>query len=102
MKNKYLPGVVKMQIDINHIAKLSRLEFNDEQITLFEKQMKDIVKMVEQLDADNDADIGINPNDPMTLRDDVVSDSYPREKILSNAPMVEAGCFVVPKTVDAD
>jgi Asp-tRNA(Asn)/Glu-tRNA(Gln) amidotransferase C subunit len=37
----------------------------------------------------------------MTLREDVAkTDKFKREELLSNAPFVESGCIVVPKTVD--
>lgn len=91
-----------MEIDIKHIAKLSRLQFTDEQIKVFEKQMQDIVKMVEKLGSSENDNLALNPDDPMVLREDISVASYARDKILLNAPMVEAGCFVVPKTVDAD
>ena len=35
----------------------------------------------------------------MTLREDVVEPSLPRDEVLKNAPQVVAGCVVVPKTV---
>ena len=38
-----------MKIDIAHIAKLSRLHFEPEQIAKFEKDMESIVAMVDHL-----------------------------------------------------
>ena len=66
-----------MKIDIAHIAKLSRLHFEPEQIAKFEKDMESIV------------------------REDVAKDhKFKREEMLANAPEVQAGCLVVPKTVE--
>jgi len=36
----------------------------------------------------------------MALREDEVRPSFPRGEILANAPQTEAGCIVVPKTVE--
>ena len=37
----------------------------------------------------------------MTLREDIaVTNKFKREELLSNAPEVQAGCLVVPKTVE--
>ena len=71
-----------MKIDIAHIAKLSRLHFEPEQIAKFEKDMESIVAMVDHLP-------------------DVAKDhKFKREEMLANAPEVQAGCLVVPKTVE--
>ena len=91
-----------MKIDIKHIAKLSRLRLDDEQTNKFQKQMQDIVTMVESLCYVSGEDLSLNPDNTMKLRKDVIEQSLSRKDILSNAPSVEAGCFVVPKTVDAE
>ena len=48
-----------------------------------------------------DGDVDLNPEDAMTLREDkAVTDKFRREELLANAPEVQAGCLVVPKTVE--
>ena len=89
-----------MEIDIKHIAKLSRLKVNDDEVQKFEKEMQAIIQMVEnlpQLDASGPL---IDPQNPMKLREDVVDHPYRREEILKNAPKIQAGCVVVPKVVE--
>ena len=81
-----------MKIDIAHIAKLSRLHIEPEKMDKFEKDMAAIVDMVDRpLDAAH----------PMKLREDVaVEHKFRREEMLANAPEVQSGCLVVPKTVE--
>ena len=89
-----------MNIDIKHIAKLSRLRIEDDKIEKFEKDMQSIVNMVEQM-PDIDDTLTLDVNNAMKLREDVeVTDKYTREQLLKNAPQVQAGCLVVPKIVD--
>ena len=89
-----------MKIDIKHIAKLSRLKIEDEKLEKFEKDMESIVNMVDRL-PEVDGDVDLNPEDAMTLREDkAVTDKFRREELLANAPEVQAGCLVVPNTVE--
>ena len=59
-----------MKIDIAHIAKLSRLHFEPEQIAKFEKDMESIVAMVDHLPDVSDT-LTVDPNNAMRLREDV-------------------------------
>ena len=89
-----------MKIDIAHIAKLSRLHFEPEQSAKFEKDMESIVAMVDHLPDVSDT-LTVDPNNAMRLREDVAKDhKFKREEMLANAPEVQAGCLVVPKTVE--
>ena len=89
-----------MKIDIKHIAKLSRLKIEDEKLEKFERDMESIVNMVDRL-PEVDGDVDLNPEDAMTLREDkAVTDKFRPEELLANAPEVQAGCLVVPKTVE--
>ena len=89
-----------MKIDIKHIAKLSRLRIEDDKLEKFEKNMESIVNMVDRL-PDVEGTLDLNPKDTMTLREDkAVTDKFKREELLKNAPEVQAGCLVVPKTVE--
>ena len=90
-----------MKIDIRHIAKLSRLKVNDEEVQKFENQMLDIIDMVEKLpDISVENGALLDPLNPMTLREDTVHHEFRRDDILKNAPQVQAGCIVVPKVVE--
>lgn len=89
-----------MNIDIKHIAKLSRLRIEDEKVEKFEKDMQNIVDMVEKLPDIND-ELTLDENNAMTLREDkAVTNKFTRQELMQNAPSVKAGCLVVPKTVE--
>lgn len=90
-----------MKIDIKHIAKLSRLKIEDDKLEKFEKDMETIVNMVDNMpDVDGTLTL-LDEENPMTLREDkAVKDKFKREELLANAPEVQAGCLVVPKTVE--
>lgn len=89
-----------MNIDIKHVAKLARLKIDDNELLRYEKEMNDIIGMVEAMPEIND-ELLIAPDNRMELREDKLSDSkLSRDEILKNAPKVVAGCVVVPKTVE--
>ncbi|MGN0601331.1 MAG: Asp-tRNA(Asn)/Glu-tRNA(Gln) amidotransferase subunit GatC [Oscillospiraceae bacterium] len=89
-----------MNIDIKHIAKLSRLRIEDDKLEEFETQMQNIVNMVENL-PDIEDELVLDEKNPMILREDkAVTDKYTRQELMANAPQVKAGCLVVPKTVE--
>lgn len=85
---------------MRHVAKLARLHVADEEVASLEKEMSAIVAMVEHLPALSGSGALLEPDNLMELREDVVTPSYPRKKILQNAPKAAEGCFEVPKTVE--
>lgn len=90
-----------MKIDVNHLAKLARLRIPEDKLSKFEQDMESIVAMVEQLPEISGDASGLDPEHPMKLRADVEStEKYPRAELLANAPKMQAGCVVVPKTVE--
>lgn len=89
-----------MNIDIKHIAKLSRLRIEDDKLEEFELQMQNIVNMVENL-PDIQEELVLDESNPMILREDkAVTNKFTRQELMENAPQVKAGCLVVPKTVE--
>ncbi len=89
-----------MNIDIKHLANLSRLTFSPEEEAKFEKEMVNIVALVEKLpDLDASGPL-IDPHNPMQLRSDEVVNEANRGELLQNAPEVQAGCIVVPKVIE--
>lgn len=89
-----------MNIDIRHIAKLARLRIEDEKLEKFEKDMQSIVAMVDRL-PDIEEELTLDRENAMALREDVaVPDKFTRDELMANAPQVQAGCLVVPKTVE--
>ena len=89
-----------MQIDIQHIAKLSRLSIEEEKTEKFQKEMESIVAMCEKLPPMDSEYTAVDPSNPMQLRPDLVKPSLDREQLLQNAPQTQVGCVVVPKVVE--
>ena len=56
-----------MNIDIKHIAKLSRLKIEDDKLEEFETQMQNIVNMVEKL-PDIDEKMALDESNAMILK----------------------------------
>ena len=89
--------------EVKHIAKLSRLSFNDEQLEKTAVELSAIVDFANEL---SNVDVeGVMPTAHIldiknVFRKDVVKPSFDREKILQNAPTKEAGCISVPKVVE--
>lgn len=89
-----------MKIDIKHLAKLSNLRFDESEAEKLEKEMGDIIGMVEKMPDIVGSDLKPDPNNRMTLREDEVKPSLPRTEMLKNVPQSQAGCIVVPKVVE--
>lgn len=89
-----------MNIDIKHIARLSRLHIEEGDVGKFQQEMQDIIQMVERLPDVSGQSLGVDRNNAMELRRDEIRPSMGREELLQNAPKTAAGCVVVPKTVE--
>lgn len=88
---------------VEHVAKLARLSLSEAEIQAFTNQISRILEHVESLNRLDTSDV------PPTyhavalqnvLREDKPHQSLQREKVLSQAPEAEAGCFKVPKITE--
>ncbi|OCT14681.1 asparaginyl/glutamyl-tRNA amidotransferase subunit C [Paenibacillus pectinilyticus] len=89
--------------DVDHVAKLARLDLNDTEKDLFTDQLNAILKYAEQLNQLNTE--GVAPTShamPLVnvMREDVAKPSLPIEKVLLNAPDHEDGQFKVPAVLE--
>lgn len=88
---------------VEHIAQLARLSLAPDEVERFTEQLNDILRFAEKL---NELDTeGVEPTShvmPMTnvLRKDEVKPSWPRERVLVNAPEQKDGMFRVPPVFD--
>ena len=87
---------------IKHIAKLSKIKLNDEELDQISKQVEQILEYVDKLNEIND---DIEPLENISgnynrLRDDVIIDFNNKEQILKNAPKTKDGFILVPKVLD--
>jgi len=87
--------------EIEHIAKLARIEIPAGQFEKLSRDMSEIVNMVNKLSELELENVKVPlPDRVNALRDDEVKPSYSRDDILKNAPSSEAGCFLVPRVVE--
>ncbi|QGT98828.1 Aspartyl-tRNA(Asn) amidotransferase subunit C [Candidatus Syntrophocurvum alkaliphilum] len=85
---------------IEHLALLVRLNLTENEKQDFANQLSSILNYVEKLNEISTDDV-----EPLThilpvsniFREDEVRPGTPREELLANAPLVEEGCFKVPK-----
>ena len=88
--------------DVEHIAKLAKLEFSEDEKEKFTHQFNDILKYMEQLNSLDTTNV-----EPLSqvielnnvFRDDIVKPSTPTEEALKNAPDKTEEYFKVPKVI---
>ena len=82
-----------------HVAKLARLRLSDDDIERMSSELSGILDHIEKI---NELDLeGVEPTSHVVdvenvLRPDEPRPSWPRERVLAEAPEVDAGGFVVP------
>ncbi|MFC1484992.1 Asp-tRNA(Asn)/Glu-tRNA(Gln) amidotransferase subunit GatC [bacterium] len=89
--------------DVEHVAKLSRLNLSQEEQEKFTNQLATILEYIEKLKELDTEDI-----EPMmhalatgnVLREDLNIPSLDHDKILKNAPEKENGFFKVKKVIE--
>jgi aspartyl-tRNA(Asn)/glutamyl-tRNA(Gln) amidotransferase subunit C len=88
--------------EVEHVAKLAKLDLTKVEKTLFGEQLSQILTFVEQLqDVSTE---GIPPTASVAdqeswLREDLPREGLTQEQALSNAPEASEGFFVVPKII---
>ncbi len=89
--------------DVQHVAKLARLQLSPEEEATFTEQMNAILQYAEklnELDTEN-----VKPTTHVlqvsnVMREDVVKKSLTQEEALLNAPEEEDGHFKVPAVLE--
>ena len=85
--------------DVEHFAKLSRLNINSEEKATLQKQMNDILDMVNglmELDLDDVEGTNFAVQMENVIREDVVGNSLPVEKVVATFPDTEDNMNRVP------
>jgi len=86
--------------DVEHVAKLARLELTEEEKEKYTTQLGDVLKYVDQM---NEVDTtGVEPmahaiDFVNVVREDAVKYEQTKEELMKNAPEEENGFFKVPK-----
>jgi len=89
--------------EVEHVAKLARLEFSETEKEQFAGQLSNILTYVEKM---NELDTkGVEPTAHVldirnVMRDDVAAPSLPQDRALANAPEKAAGHYKVPKIIE--
>ncbi|WP_342437233.1 Asp-tRNA(Asn)/Glu-tRNA(Gln) amidotransferase subunit GatC [Paenibacillus sp. FSL L8-0436] len=89
--------------DVQHVAKLARLQLSPEEEATFTEQMNAILQYAEKL---NELDTEhVKPTTHVlqvsnVMRDDVVKESLSQEEAMLNAPEHEDGHFKVPAVLE--
>ena len=92
-----------MKIDVGYVAELARLELTDEEKTVFQSQLENIVGYVEKINS-----VNVDGVEPMmhgrtlvnAFREDAVRPSLDTQVALANAPKRVGDEFLLPKIVE--
>jgi aspartyl-tRNA(Asn)/glutamyl-tRNA(Gln) amidotransferase subunit C len=86
--------------EVEHVARLARLHFDDEELTHLQSEISQIIDYVQQI---SELDLsGLEPTSHAVafknvLRPDVPVPGLTNAEAMSNGPHVERGQFVVPR-----
>ncbi len=89
--------------EVEHVAKLARLEFPEQEKEKLTEQLSGILTYVEKL---NELDTkGVEPTSHVldiknVMRDDVAVPGLAQDRALANAPEKAAGHYKVPKIIE--
>ena len=86
--------------DVEHVAKLARLELTEEEKEKFTRQLGDVLKYVDQMnevDTSNVEPLAHPIEFVNVMRDDVIHYEQTKEQLMANTPDEENGFFKVPK-----
>ena len=86
--------------DVKHVARLSRLEFTENELIKIQSDLSGVVEHFSSLStvdtstvSDIDSEIGI-------VRADEVLTSFKKEEVIKNAPAHNGSAFIVPRVVE--
>ncbi|MGL6065034.1 MAG: Asp-tRNA(Asn)/Glu-tRNA(Gln) amidotransferase subunit GatC [Fusobacteriaceae bacterium] len=91
--------------EVLKIAKLSRLEFKDEEIERFQEDLNNIFVYIDEL---NEVDTSmVEPLTQISLeisdfREDLIKKSLTQEESMKNSPSQAEGMLIVPKVVGGE
>ena len=92
-----------MEIDVNHLANLSYLSIDQEQLIKTETDLLKIVSLINEMmviDTSGVYPMAYPHDNYQRLREDVVSENVDREEMQESAPKKEQGYYLVPKVIE--
>ncbi|MDK2882702.1 MAG: aspartyl-tRNA(Asn)/glutamyl-tRNA(Gln) amidotransferase subunit [Bacillota bacterium] len=89
--------------EVEHVARLARLELTPEEKEKFTHQLNDILEFAAKLQAIDTE--GVPPTSHVlnlknVWREDEVHDWLTQDEALANAPAASDGCFQVPRIIE--
>lgn len=88
--------------EILNLAKLSKLEFNEEELEVIQSKINDIIEYVDQLNAIDTTDVeplfNVLDLKDRTREDKVVDNKFKKE-LLKNSPEKDDDFIIVPKFI---
>ncbi len=89
--------------EVRYIANLSRLDLDENEVRKFKGELGRILEYVRKLNEINTE--GVEPishvNEVMNvMREDIPSESTPRELMLRSSPKTDGKFFIVPRVVE--
>ena len=101
IQERYMEKITVKQVE--HVANLARLRFNEEEKQKLAGQLGAILEYIEQLNRLNTDDVPPTSHAiPVknVVREDVIRKSFTQEEALANAPSGVNGLFEVPKIIE--
>ena len=89
--------------DAENLAKLSRLEFTEEELKEFLKEFESTLNQVSKINNVDVSNIELTEAeqiDILNLRKDIVCNTFSQQQVIQNAPEQKDGAFLVPLTVE--
>ncbi len=91
--------------EIEKIAHLARLNISDNDVETLSNKLNNILKLVDKMNSvntDNVAAVAHPFDENQPLRDDQISEDNQRDIFQKNAPLVEAGLYIVPTVIETE
>jgi aspartyl-tRNA(Asn)/glutamyl-tRNA(Gln) amidotransferase subunit C len=90
-------------LDVAYVAHLARLHLTDDEVSLFQGQMEQIVRYVEkigELDVSGVAPLSHTVSESNIWREDLPSEGIRHADVMRNAPEQRDGLILVPKIME--
>ncbi len=92
-----------MEINVDHLAKLSNLSLDQKQLTKTQSDLSKIISLINEMmiiDTSNVRPMAYPHDNQQRLREDVVTEIIDREEMQKSAPKKDQGYYLVPKVID--
>ncbi|AYW45098.1 Asp-tRNA(Asn)/Glu-tRNA(Gln) amidotransferase subunit GatC [Tetragenococcus koreensis] len=88
---------------VDHVAKLAKLSFSEDELHQFTEQLGEIIDMFETLEEVDTTDVALTSNitdEINVIREDKAVKGTSRDALMKNAPESENGFIKVPAIID--